>query len=240
MISGDAIKMDEYVPTKTPHIIALTKPLITSPPNKNNANNARSVVSEVIIVLERVWLIDLFKSFKDKFAVLHCVSKYPCQASDLSLDKIKKLVEIVDDNAVGLSDHFNGILTGPLGYMLGARVFVKLVSFDRSQKGSDHSFSLEPKGFSNFCRDINRVRDMCKINENNLGEEPVFQRLGKSLTLRFDCEKGQILDASHLSGKIFNDPGIPVREANSVIGKRLTRNMKSGSKILTGDIEKTI
>ena len=31
IISGDAMKIEEYVPTKTPQIVHLTKPLITSP-----------------------------------------------------------------------------------------------------------------------------------------------------------------------------------------------------------------
>ena len=48
------IKIDEYVPTSTPHIIALTNPLITSPPNINRANKAKSVVKDVIIVLDKV------------------------------------------------------------------------------------------------------------------------------------------------------------------------------------------
>ena len=46
--------MDEYVPIKTPHIIAETKPFTTSPPKINNANKARSVVIEVINVLDKV------------------------------------------------------------------------------------------------------------------------------------------------------------------------------------------
>ena len=48
------MNIEEYVPTKTPQIIALTKPLITSPPKRNKANNAKSVVSDVIIVLDNV------------------------------------------------------------------------------------------------------------------------------------------------------------------------------------------
>ena len=54
--------MEEYVPIKTPQIIADTKPLTTSPPNTNKATNANKVVIDVIRVLDNVWLIDKFKS----------------------------------------------------------------------------------------------------------------------------------------------------------------------------------
>ena len=49
--------------------------------------------------------------------------------------------------------------------MLGARVFEKHVTFDRSLKGTDHPFSLEPDGFRKFVRDIKRTPQLLKLNE---------------------------------------------------------------------------
>ena len=54
IINGDAMKIEEYVPIKTPQIIAETNPLTTSPPKTNNATNANKVVIEVIKVLDKV------------------------------------------------------------------------------------------------------------------------------------------------------------------------------------------
>ena len=55
---GDATKIDEYVPIKTPKIIAKEKPLRISPPKINIENSANKVVIEVIIVRARVSFID--------------------------------------------------------------------------------------------------------------------------------------------------------------------------------------
>ena len=52
--------IDEYVPIKTPRIIAKENPLRISPPNINIENKASNVVTEVIIVLASVSLIDRF------------------------------------------------------------------------------------------------------------------------------------------------------------------------------------
>ena len=58
----DATKIDEYVPIKTPIIIAKVNPLITSPPRKYKENNAKRVVTEVSVVLDNVSLMELLIS----------------------------------------------------------------------------------------------------------------------------------------------------------------------------------
>ena len=57
---GEATNIDEYVPIKTPNIIAKENPLKISPPKINIDNKANKVVAEVIIVLASVSLIDKF------------------------------------------------------------------------------------------------------------------------------------------------------------------------------------
>ena len=57
---GEATNIDEYVPIKTPNIIAKENPLKISPPKINIENKANNVVTEVIMVLASVSLIDKF------------------------------------------------------------------------------------------------------------------------------------------------------------------------------------
>ena len=59
---GEATNIEEYVPIKTPKIIAKEKPLKISPPKINIEISASRVVAEVIIVRAKV-------SFIDKLAV---------------------------------------------------------------------------------------------------------------------------------------------------------------------------
>ena len=130
---------------------------------------------------------------------------------------------------VGLSDHFNGILTGPLAYVEGARVFEKHVTFDRSQKGTDHPFSLEPDGFRKFVRDIKRTPILLKYNSSDdLGDEPVFKKLGKSLIAKKLLKSGQQIKIDDLDGKIVRPQVIPDRESSQVIGKFIKRDIQAG------------
>ena len=165
-------------------------------------------------------------------ALLHCVSEYPCPPENLGLDNISLLKDKFPNISIGLSDHFNGILSGPIGYMKGARVFEKHVTFNRSDRGSDHSFALEPEGFRRFCRDIRRVPSMLPPkSEAKLGNEAVFQKLGKSLVAKVDLDVGVTIDKSMLAGQILVDSGIPVRDSAEVIGKTVKTFVKKDSKI---------
>lgn len=170
--------------------------------------------------------------------VLHCVSEYPCQAENLALGEIPKLIAAFPDCTIGLSDHYNGILSATIAHMMGARVFEKHVTFDRSLKGTDHSFALEPEGFRKMVRDLARVPKMLGLrNENELGKEAVFNKLGKSITASRDIEIGATLTLDDLSGRIFSEKGVPVRESINFLNRKLIKNKKSGEKIFYEDLE---
>lgn len=174
---------------------------------------------------------------EDKICILHCVSEYPCDYNILGLNNIELLQFHFPGILIGLSDHYNGILSGPIGYMKGARVFEKHVTLNRSWKGTDHSFALEPEGFRKFSRDIKRVPFMMRPKrDEEIGKEPVFKKLGKSITAAYDLEEGTELSLDNLSGKIFDKQIIPVRQSNEVIGKKVNKFIKSGEPIRFEDL----
>lgn len=178
--------------------------------------------------------IKILKKKKAEIAILHCVSEYPCEFNKLGLENIRTLIKEFPSCTIGSSDHFNGILSGPIAYLMGARVFEKHVTLNRGWKGTDHSFALEPLGFRKFARDIRRVKHMLPTKDvNDLGNEKVFKKLGKSIVAYKDISKGEKLTLDNLSGKIFNETYIPVRESNLVIGKYSNSSIKKGNPILS-------
>ncbi len=163
--------------------------------------------------------VELLFEYIKEVAILHCVSEYPCEYNRLGLDSIEILIKEFPKSIIGSSDHFNGILSGPIAYMKGARVFEKHVTLNRSYKGTDHSFALEPEGFRKFVRDIKRVPHMMKPKpQDDLGSEYVFKKLGKSLVANEHIKAGEVISIDRLSGKIFSTQYIPVRESNKIIG----------------------
>ena len=170
----------------------------------------------------------LSKLNKD-LAILHCVSEYPTEYNRLGLENIIKLKKKYPELIIGSSDHFNGILSGPVAYLQGARVFEKHVTLNRGWKGTDQSFALEPEGFSKFVRDINRVNKMLPSKSGDtIGNEPVFKRLGKSIIAASNIKKGDKFTIDNLSGKIFSNQYIPVRESYKLIGEISNKNYNVG------------
>lgn len=181
--------------------------------------------------------VETLLNHHDDIAVLHCVSEYPCEFDRLGLSNIKNLIQKYPECTIGSSDHFNGILSGPVAFMEGARVFEKHVTLNRAWKGTDHSFALEPNGFNNFTRDL--IRTPLMLNQkpkDELGKEYVFQKLGKSLVAYEDLDSGEELTLRNLSGIIFSEQYTPVRDSFKFIGKKLNKSIKKGSPIFIEDV----
>ncbi len=180
--------------------------------------------------------VEVLLSHHDEVAILHCVSEYPCEYNRLGLDNIATLIREFPDCVIGSSDHFNGTLSGPVAYIKGARVFEKHVTLNRAWRGTDHSFALEPEGFRKFVRDIKRVRHMMPPKPgDDLGNERVFKKLGKSMVAYADIKAGDTFTLDNLSGRVFNEQYVPVRESNQVVGRTAKRDIAQGEPILYSD-----
>lgn len=224
-VGVDAIKLASFDLGNLPfaHEVARTKlPVVAS-----TGGGAELHVKETVKVLI---------SEGSEVALLHCVSEYPCDFNRLGLSQIAELRKAYPMCAIGSSDHFNGILSGPVAYLQGARVFEKHVTLNRSWKGTDQSFSLEREGFRRFVRDLHRVRHMLPPKDSSeLGSEPVFKKLGKSLVTRKPISKGSRIELGDLSGKVFNTIYIPVRESGRVLGRVALRDIAQGDPLQPGD-----
>ena len=183
--------------------------------------------------------VEVILKHHDELAILHCVSEYPCDYNRLGLDNIELLIREFPQCSIGSSDHFNGTLSGPVAYLKGARIFEKHVTLNRASKGTDHSFALEPEGFRKFVRDIKRVRHMLPPKStDDLGNEKVFKKLGKSIVAYVNIKAGEKITIDHLSGRIFNTQFIPVRESNKVIGSIANRDISKGDAISYADLSR--
>jgi N-acetylneuraminate synthase/sialic acid synthase len=70
-----------------------------------------------------------------------------------------------------------------------------------------------------------------------VGKEAVFQKLGKSVVAYRDIAKGEVLSLENLSGRIFNEQYIPVRETARLLNRKAVRNIAKGELIRNGDFE---
>lgn len=91
-------------------------------------------------------------------AILHCTASYPLPSAEANLRCVLTLRERYPDTVIGFSSHSPGITFSLVAYALGARILEHHVTLNRASKGTDHAFSLEPKGLQTLVDDLEKVR----------------------------------------------------------------------------------
>lgn len=177
-------------------------------------------------------------SINKKLVILHCTASYPVDLKDMNLNVITKLKKKYPKNLIGLSDHENGIDAAPLAYMLGARVFEKHFTLDRSWKGTDHAFSLEPTGLKKLIRNLKRIPIILGKSEKKflIAEKKPLFKMVKSIVASKDLNKGTKLNYNDLS---FRSPGGGLKpyEYKKLLNKIVKTNIKKHQKILIKNLK---
>lgn len=85
-------------------------------------------------------------AYKNKLAILHCVSKYPTFEADLNLNSIKFLKEKFPQYEIGYSDHSLSIEACKVALTLGSFIVEKHFTLDKNTSSfHDHKISANPK-----------------------------------------------------------------------------------------------
>lgn len=173
-----------------------------------------------------------------KLIIMHCTASYPAEISDMNLNVITELIKQYPKLTIGLSDHENGIDAASIAYMLGARVFEKHFTLDRSYKGTDHSFSLEPQGLERLIRNLNRIPLMLGSNEKKMlpSEEEPLKKMYKSIVSGCNLQKGHVLNYNDLA---FKSPGGGLKpfEYEKLLNKKLKKALSKDDLITLEDVE---
>lgn len=91
-------------------------------------------------------------------ALLHCTASYPLAPEQANLLFIPKLRERFPSTVIGFSSHSPGIAFSLIAYAFGARIIEHHFTLNRASKGTDHGFSLEPKGLDTLVDDLDKLR----------------------------------------------------------------------------------
>lgn len=91
-------------------------------------------------------------------AILHCTASYPLKPEEANLRVILTLRERYPDTVIGFSSHSPGIAFSLIAYAFGARILEHHFTLNRASKGTDHAFSLEPKGLQTLVDDLAKAR----------------------------------------------------------------------------------
>ncbi|MDD3313318.1 N-acetylneuraminate synthase family protein [Pseudodesulfovibrio sp.] len=170
--------------------------------------------------------VEAILPINDQLAILQCTAAYPCRAEDMNLRVISTYREAFPDLTVGLSDHQNGISMALVAFTLGARIFEKHFTLDRTWKGTDHAFSLEPQGLRRLVRDLTRARLALGdgVKRSLEFEVAPIIKMGKKIVAARFLPAGTVLTEADLGFKSPAD-GLKPYELDKVLGMTLTRDL---------------
>jgi N-acetylneuraminate synthase len=94
---------------------------------------------------------------RDRLAIAHAVSLYPCEVKDLNLKMIQTLRHTYPGVPIGYSGHETGLVPTFAAIALGATFIERHITVDRAMWGSDQAASVELDGLKRL---MNGVRDV--------------------------------------------------------------------------------
>ena len=111
--------------------------------------------------------VKIFKKYKCKFILMHCVSEYPCPEENLNLNLIKTLKKKFNCE-IGYSGHESSVSPSLFAWMLGANYIERHVTDDRSRWGTDQSASLGPEGMKNLSSTLSKASSFFGDGKKNI------------------------------------------------------------------------
>ena len=107
---------------------------------------------------------------QNRLVIYSCTSGYPVPFEDVCLLEILKIKDQFSNRVkdIAFSGHHLGISIDIAAYILGASWIERHFTKDRTWKGTDHSASLEPAGFSKLTRDLKATYKTLSYKEKEI------------------------------------------------------------------------
>lgn len=214
-------------------LAALNQPMILS----TGMANLDEVKEAVTAIQEEREKQDFSESLKDVLTILHCTSNYPTRNEDVNLKAMQTMATELR-LPVGYSDHTEGILVSVAAVAMGATIIEKHFTLDRSLPGPDHQASLEPEELELLVQQIRQIEACLGDGEKvaQASELPVRDLVRRSVTLSRDKAAGEIIQAEDLV-LLRPGTGIPPKQLQQVIGRRLKSALESGATLSWQDLD---
>lgn len=182
-------------------------------------------------------LISKIKKKNSKLILMQCTSSYPCKIEDVGVNVLKIFQEKFNC-LVGLSDHSGSIYPSIYAMIKGASLIEVHVGDKKNAKNPDNSSSLSFEQLTELvkARDIFYILKKNNVNKTKLNKKLLKNKkiFTKSCALINSKKKGEILKKEDIT---FKKPGtgIPEKNLNSIIGKKLIKNLSNNRLIKMSD-----
>ena len=165
------------------------------------------------------------------FAVLQCTGNYPASISDsnlLVINNYRKKLKCI----VGYSDHTQDLINPVAATAMGAKIYEKHFTLDKTLPGPDHRMSLEPEDLKQTVKAIRDTEAALGSGEKKVLESEKENRikLRKSIVATSDINQNEIIKKTMVGIKRPGN-GIQPDKLESIIGMKAKIYIRSGTVI---------
>ncbi len=171
----------------------------------------------------------------EQVVLLHCAIGYPPAFEDVHLRAMETLRQAFGV-PVGLSDHTMTASTALAAVALGACVIEKHYTTDRTRKGPDHPFALEPDELTALVRGVREVEAALgsPIKRHTAAETELHRLARRSIVAARRIPAGTTITAEMLTVK-RPGYGVPPKFLELVVG-RIARQDIDADDVVTWDL----
>jgi N,N'-diacetyllegionaminate synthase len=173
----------------------------------------------------------------EQITVLHCNTEYPTPMADVNLGAMNTIATSLGVK-IGYSDHTLGIEVPVAAVAMGATIIEKHFTLDKGLPGPDHLASLEPMELKAM---VDSIRNIELAISGNKEKKPSFSEIKnrpivrKSLHYKKNFPQGHVLREDDLLS-LRPGTGISPMKIDSIIGRKLVRNVSEFSQLDINDI----
>ncbi|MBW5382213.1 N-acetylneuraminate synthase family protein [Brachyspira pilosicoli] len=180
----------------------------------------------------------------NEVALLHCSVEYPTPLENARLNRIVVMNKLFKKNIIGYSDHTIGIDAPIIAYTLGAKIIEKHFTITPEKKSGDHIISLDTNSMKEMISKLKDTNKMLGGNDALKNEKKMSKQEKKELVY---AKRGIYLNHSMLKNEVITEKdlitlrpcvGIPAKDYDKVVGKKLKLDKKSFTALSTSDLKK--
>lgn len=174
----------------------------------------------------------------EDIVIFQCTTSYPAPLEEINLNVIDTYLKEFPNIIIGFSDHSIGIETSIGAVAKGVKVIEKHFTLDKSMEGPDHKASMDPKELRDWVNAIRKIEMALgsNIKKPSKNELEIAKIARKSIISLKNLKPGDIIRSEDI---IIKRPGygIPPKEYENIIGKKVINPIIKDSLIRWEDIE---
>lgn len=176
-----------------------------------------------------------------EIVLMQCNTNYTGSVDNfrfLNLNVLESFAKEYPNAILGLSDHTEGAVAVLGAVAKGAKVIEKHFTDDKTRKGPDHGFSLNPTDWKQMVSDVRKLESALgtgiKIVEENEIDARIVQR--RALRYRQSVSAGHIIQSEDLIAlRPCPTDGINPFETASIVGRALMRGVNADDLVRHSD-----